>query len=116
MTDTERGRERGLIGAAPDAAMAEILALMDAADEALDQETYDQFRRDEFETIDEDDLTVTAGTVRKINKVFAALDRHRKAMPDMLAALRMVFNENPKCSTATWDAVCEAILKAEGRR
>ena len=57
--------------------MNEIFALMDAADGALDRETYEQFRRDDFDTPDDCEIWVTASTVRKINRLFSALDKLR---------------------------------------
>jgi hypothetical protein len=35
------------------------------------------------------------------------------AVPKMLAALKLIHDENPKISTATWNAVCEAIAAAK---
>ncbi len=59
------------------AELAELLALMDAADSALDKDTYDQSLRDEFDAPDDADYSVCAGTVRKCSAVFAAIEKLR---------------------------------------
>jgi len=59
------------------AELIELLALMDAADGALDKDTYDQSLRDEFDAPDDADYSVCAGTVRKCSAVFAAIEKLR---------------------------------------
>ncbi len=63
--------------------LIELLTLMDAADSALDKDTYDQSLRDEFDAPDDADYSVCAGTVRKCSAVFAAIEklRNRVALP-----------------------------------
>lgn len=60
------------------AALSAIFALMDEADSALDKETYDQHLRGEFDLPDDCEMWITAGTDRKITKVFGALDALRR--------------------------------------
>jgi hypothetical protein len=55
-----------------------LFTLMDSADEALDKETYDEKKRDDFDTPDDAEWVVTAGTCRKAEKVFAEVDRIRR--------------------------------------
>jgi len=62
------------------AELVELLALMDAADSALDKDTYDQSLRDEFDAPDDADYSVCAGTVRKCSAVFAAIEKLRNRM------------------------------------
>ena len=57
--------------------MTDIRALIDAADGALDEETYEQKRKDNFDPPDDAEYTVTVGTIRKINDVFQGLDGRR---------------------------------------
>lgn len=58
--------------------LAPLFALMDEADEALDKHTYDQARRDEYDAPDDAEWWIRAGTARKINKVFAEIERLRR--------------------------------------
>lgn len=62
---------------------AALFELMDEADGALDEDTYEQSRRDEFDTPDDAEWMVRAGTCRKINRVFAEIDRIRRAQAEM---------------------------------
>lgn len=59
------------------AELVELLALMDAADSALDKDTFDQFMRDDCNAPDDADYSVCAGTVRKCSAVFAAIEKLR---------------------------------------
>ncbi len=52
----------------------DLRKLLDAADDALDKETYDQKRKDNFDAPDDAEYYVSVGTIRKINDVFQALD------------------------------------------
>lgn len=54
-----------------------LVTLMDAADGALDRETYDQFRASDFDAPADAEFTITVGTIRKINAVFSAISRLR---------------------------------------
>ena len=61
-----------------DAALKSLFALMDDADDALDKDTYDQKRRDDFDTPDDAEWWIRAGTARKCGKVFLEIDRLRR--------------------------------------
>ena len=54
--------------------------LMDDAGGALDKDTHDQKRRDEFDAPDYAEWWIRAGTERKVSKVFAEIDRIRRSM------------------------------------
>jgi len=54
-----------------------LFRLMDIAVCALDKDTYSQSLRDEFDAPDDADYSVCAGTVRKCNAVFAAIEKIR---------------------------------------
>lgn len=70
LSEGRRGEARGLRRA------AEVVALMDIADEALDNESHPQFLRDD-DMPDDCELQITAGTVRKINRLFNEIDKLR---------------------------------------
>lgn len=57
--------------------IAHILALMDDADGALDNDVYEQKRAEELDAPDDAEWTVRAGTVRKIEKLFIAISEFR---------------------------------------
>ena len=61
-------------------ALEDLFSLMDAADSALDRDTYDQSLRDEFDAPDDADYSVCAGTVRKCSAVLAAIEKMRAAL------------------------------------
>ena len=63
-----------------EAKLKALFALMDEADDALDKDTYEQKRKDEFDTPDDAEWWIRAGTERKCAKVFAEIDRLRKSM------------------------------------
>jgi hypothetical protein len=63
-----------------DAEFRALATLMDEADDALDKDTYDQKRRDEFDTPDDAEWWISAGTERKCVKVFTEIDRIRRSM------------------------------------
>jgi len=67
--------------------LAAIFALMDEADSALDKETYDDWRRGEFDLPDDCELVITVKTDRKINKVFEALNALRQKIERSRARL-----------------------------
>src|SRR5690349_4653634 len=62
-----------------EAALPALFDLMDAADDALDKDTYEQFRKDEFDPPNDAEYSVCAGTVLKCEKVFEAIDKLRRA-------------------------------------
>lgn len=56
--------------------------LLDAADDALDKDTYDEMRKfGDIEPLDEDEICITVGTRAKINALILALDRLIPAPP-----------------------------------
>jgi hypothetical protein len=57
----------------------ELHELAGIAEDALDNETYEQFRAEELDLPDDAEMSVTAGTVRKLFKVFAEIDRLQKS-------------------------------------
>lgn len=63
-----------------------LFKLMDAADDALDKDTYEQKRRDDFDAPDDAEWSVQAGTCRKITAVFMTVERLRRA--NLLATLQ----------------------------
>jgi len=74
-----------------------IFALMDEADSALDKETYDDWRRGEFDLPDDAELVITVKTDRKVNKVFEALHKLRRELeqpkPEIINCARSFDNE-----------------------
>lgn len=56
-----------------------LLALLDAADEALDKETYDQLRAAQFDPNEDEEFTITVKTWRKVNALINELDRQLKS-------------------------------------
>ncbi len=58
--------------------LADLRALLDVADDALDKETYEQTRKDNFDPPLDAEYQVTVGTIQKINAVFQALDAKLK--------------------------------------
>ena len=62
--------------------MTKLFDLMDEADGALDKDTYEQKVRDDYDAPDDAEWWVRAGTVRKCQKVFAEIDRIRRAFDD----------------------------------
>lgn len=60
--------------------LARLFELMDAADEALDTDAFEQASAQHFDAPDDGECAVTFGTVRKINAVFAEIEAIRKAV------------------------------------
>jgi len=58
-------------------ALEKLFVLMDAADDALDKDTYDQNVRDNFDAPDDAEYVVRSGTTRKCNAVFVAIEKLR---------------------------------------
>ena len=57
-----------------------LAELMDEADDALDKDTYEQKRKDDFDIPDDAEWWIRAGTERKCAKVFLEIDRIRRSM------------------------------------
>lgn len=58
---------------------AEFRVLLDDADEALDKDTFEQIKAHDYDAPDDAEYTISAGTHRKINRLFAALDHQLKS-------------------------------------
>ena len=57
-----------------------LFSAVDAADDALDKETFEQmWRRDRLDLPDDAEVVITAGTQRKINRVFREIENLRRA-------------------------------------
>jgi hypothetical protein len=61
-------------------ALDALFSLMDEADDALDRDTYEQNRKSEFDAPDDAEWWIRAGTARRCDKVFAEIDRIRRAI------------------------------------
>ena len=59
-----------------------LFDLMDEAEDALDKDTYEQIRHAEFDPPDDAELWIRSGTHTKCQKVFAEIDRIRRAFDD----------------------------------
>jgi RecJ-like exonuclease len=63
----------GIVAGDEPVAISRLRTLADAAEEALDHDTYEQKRSHDFDPPDDAELTIRAGTVRKIEALIAAL-------------------------------------------
>ena len=59
-------------------AIEQIFSLAEAADKALDKETYNQIKAADYDMPADAEVSIQAGTMRKINGLIAALDKARK--------------------------------------
>lgn len=75
----QSGQWRGI----ESAQWAEIVRLMDDADEHLDKPLYAQHRHQDFNAPDDAECTITFGVVRKINALFKAIDKLRPSPPQV---------------------------------
>ena len=60
--------------------IADVLELMDAADAALDDDTYEQIKAQNFDAPDDCEIWITAGTRRKINELFLLISQWRSPL------------------------------------
>lgn len=59
--------------------LAELFALMDEADGALDKDTYKQRLQDNFDAPDDAEYCVLMGTIRKCDALFRAIEKMRSS-------------------------------------
>lgn len=57
-----------------------LFKLVDDADQALDEDTYEQLRKDEFDPPNDADYSVRAGTTIKCNRVFNHIESIRNSL------------------------------------
>jgi len=61
--------------------LRELRELAATAEDALDNDTYEQFKRADFDSHDDDEIVVRVGTARKLFMVLAEIDRITESQP-----------------------------------
>lgn len=88
----------------------ELKKLLTDADDALDRETYDQKRKDDFDAPRDAEYTVTVGTIHKVE---AALRVGDGLATELIACRERVAEVGAKLATAREDALEEAAKVAD---